>query len=164
MKSKKEERIKMDELLDGLDIQEIMEILPHRYPFLLVDRVLSVEPGKKIVGLKNVTINEPYFAGHFPGHPIMPGVLLIEAMAQLGGVLAILSGQDKTEKIPYFMGIDEARFRHPVRPGDTLTITMTSKAVRGSTWKMAGEIHVGSKRVCEAVIMAMIASPPSAGK
>lgn len=153
----------MDELLDGLDIQEIMEILPHRYPFLLVDRVLSVEPGKKIVGLKNVTINEPYFAGHFPGYPIMPGVLLIEAMAQLGGILSILSGQNKAEKIPYFMGIDEARFRYPVRPGDTLTITMTSKAVRGSTWKMAGEIHVGSKRVCEALIMAMIGvRPPSA--
>jgi beta-hydroxyacyl-ACP dehydratase FabZ len=150
----------MSEPVSQLGIQEIMEILPHRYPFLLVDRILLVEPGKKIVGLKNVTINEPFFEGHFPVFPIMPGVLLIEAMAQVGGILAICSGQDKTGRIPYFMGIDRARFRHPVGPGDTLNITVTTRNVRGSSWKMQGEIHVNEKLVCEAEIMAMIRAVP----
>ncbi len=154
----------MNEPVIRLNIQEIMEILPHRYPFLLVDRILEVEPGKRIVGMKNVSINEPFFMGHFPEFPIMPGVLLIEAMAQVGGVLAICSGQEKTGCIPYFMGIDHARFRHPVGPGDTLAITLTTRNVRGSSWKMQGEIHVGEKLVCEAEIMAMIRQVPNNGE
>ncbi|MHB1286334.1 MAG: 3-hydroxyacyl-ACP dehydratase FabZ [Leptospirales bacterium] len=154
----------MSESVIRLNIQEIMEILPHRYPFLLVDRILEVEPGKKITGVKNVSINEPFFVGHFPEFPIMPGVLLIEAMAQVGGILAICSGQDKTGRIPYFMGIDHARFRHPVAPGDTLIITLTTRNVRGSSWKMQGEIHVGEKLVCEAEIMAMIRQAPNNGE
>ena len=155
----------MNDVSTGLDIQEILDILPHRYPFMLVDRILEVEPGKRIVGVKNVTMNEPFFVGHFPGFPIMPGVLLIEAMAQVGGILAICSGQEKTGRIPYFMGIDRARFRHPAGPGDTLIITVTTRNVRGSSWKMEGEIHVGDKRICEAEIMAMIRpAPPRQGK
>jgi 3-hydroxyacyl-[acyl-carrier-protein] dehydratase len=150
----------MNDVSSGLNIQEILDILPHRYPFLLVDRILEVEPGKRIVGVKNVTINEPFFVGHFPGFPIMPGVLLIEAMAQVGGILAICSGQEKTGCIPYFMGIDRARFRHPAGPGDTLVITLTTRNVRGSSWKMEGEIRVGEKRICEAEIMAMIRPAP----
>ena len=117
----------MNDVSTGLNIQEILDILPHRYPFLLVDRILEVEPGKRIVGIKNVTMNEPFFVGHFPGFPIMPGVLLIEAMAQVGGILAICSGQERTDRIPYFMGIDRARFRHPAGPGDTLIITLTTR-------------------------------------
>ncbi|MBI1864168.1 MAG: 3-hydroxyacyl-ACP dehydratase FabZ [Nitrospirae bacterium] len=102
-----------------MDINEIMKVLPHRYPFLLVDRIEEIEVGKRIVGIKNVTINEPFFQGHFPNHPIMPGVLIIEAMAQVGGVLAFKSA-DVAEKLVYFMGIDKAKFRKPVFPGDTL--------------------------------------------
>ncbi|MHB1605628.1 MAG: 3-hydroxyacyl-ACP dehydratase FabZ [Leptospirales bacterium] len=150
----------MSDPVVSLNIQEIMDILPHRYPFLLVDRILEVEPGKRIVGLKNVSINEPFFMGHFPAFPIMPGVLLIEAMAQVGGILAICSGQEKSGRIPYFMGIDHARFRHPVSPGDSLIITLTTRNVRGSSWKMQGEIHVDQRLVCEAEIMAMIRPVP----
>src|SRR5512135_899273 len=103
-----------------LDINKVMNLLPHRYPFLMIDRILEMEPGKKIVGLKNVTINEPFFQGHFPGHPIMPGVLLLEAMAQTGGVMALLSipKEDVNKKVLYFMSIDKAKFRKPVVPGD----------------------------------------------
>src|SRR5574340_1211752 len=103
-----------------LGIQEVMELLPHRYPFLLIDRILEFEASKRIVGLKNVTINEPFFQGHFPGHPIMPGVLLLEAMAQAGGVLALKSipAEDVKKKVLYFMSIDKAKFRKPVLPGD----------------------------------------------
>lgn len=139
-----------------IEIGEILSILPHRYPFLLVDRVLEVEPGKRIVGLKNVTINEPFFQGHFPGTPMMPGVLLIEAMAQVGGILMICSGQEKTNCIPFFMGIDGARFRRPVLPGDSLRITMTTLQARGSSWRMSGTIHVDQHLVCEATLLAMV--------
>jgi len=103
-----------------LDINEITQILPHRYPFLLVDRILELDPGKRIVGLKNVTINEPFFPGHFPGHPVMPGVLIVGAMAQVAGIMAYLSSDEATrKKVSYFLSIDKARFRRPVRPGDT---------------------------------------------
>jgi len=107
-----------------IDIKEIQEILPHRYPFLLIDKVIAFEAGKSARGLKNVTVNEPFFPGHFPGHPIMPGVLIVEAMAQVGGVLAFKSA-DVNNKVVYFMGIDKARFRKPVHPGDTLELQLT---------------------------------------
>ena len=116
-----------------LDINDIMACLPHRYPFLLVDRIDEMELGKKIVGIKNVTINEPFFQGHFPGHPIMPGVLIVEAMAQTGGMLAFKSVPDTTENsVVYFMGIDNARFRKPVLPGNQLRLEITVfKAEKG---------------------------------
>ncbi len=138
-----------------LDIKEIQSILPHRYPFLLIDRILELEKGKRARGLKNVTINEPFFLGHFPGHPIMPGVLIIEAMAQVGGVLAFKSA-DVTNKVVYFMGIDNARFRKPVFPGDTLLITVGVTKSRGTIWVFKGEAHVGENLVAEAELMATI--------
>jgi len=101
-----------------LDVNDIMKLLPHRFPFLLVDRIVEIEPGKKIVGLKNVTINEPFFPGHFPGHPVMPGVLIIEAMAQVAAIFVYHSSDDNNGKITYFVGIDNTRFRKPVVPGD----------------------------------------------
>jgi 3-hydroxyacyl-[acyl-carrier-protein] dehydratase len=114
-----------------IDITEILEILPHRYPFLLVDKVVEFEKGKRIRAIKNVTINEPFFQGHFPGHPIMPGVLIVEAMAQVGGILAFKSA-DVKNKVVYFMGIDKARFRKPVLPGDVIELTLEVKKTRGS--------------------------------
>ena len=109
----------------SLNVLEIMKYLPHRYPFLLVDRIETFEKGVKIVGVKNVTINEPFFQGHFPGHPIMPGVLILEAMAQVGGVYAHLAGEVEEGKVPYFVGIDQARFRKPVLPGDVLRLDLS---------------------------------------
>jgi beta-hydroxyacyl-ACP dehydratase FabZ len=113
-----------------MDVMEIMARLPHRYPLLLVDRILDVEPGKRIVGLKNVSINEPFFVGHFPGHPVMPGVLIVEAMAQVGGVLVSLAPESKG-LVPFFASIDRIRFRRPVRPGDQLITEAILQRVRG---------------------------------
>jgi 3-hydroxyacyl-[acyl-carrier-protein] dehydratase len=138
-----------------LDTNEIMSILPHRYPFLLIDRILELEPGKFAKGLKNVTINEPFFNGHFPGHPIMPGVLIIEAMAQVGGVLAFKSA-DVKNKVVYFMGIDKARFRKPVLPGDSLEFSLTVTKCRGVIWVFKGEAYVEGNLVAEAELMATI--------
>lgn len=138
-----------------IDIKEIMGILPHRYPFLLIDRILEFEPSKMCKGLKNVTINEPFFLGHFPGHPIMPGVLIIEAMAQVGGVLAFKSA-NVSNKVVYFMGIDKARFRKPVFPGDSLHIVVTVTKCRGTIWAFKGEAFVGENLVAEAELMATI--------
>ncbi len=138
-----------------IDINEIMDILPHRYPFLLIDRIVDLEPGKSARGLKNVTINEPFFLGHFPGHPIMPGVLIVEAMAQVGGVLAFKSA-NVTNKVVYFMGIDKARFRRPVLPGDTLELSLTVTKSRGTIWAFKGEARVGETLVAEAELMATI--------
>ena len=107
-----------------LNTHEIMKMLPHRYPFLLVDRIVELEEGKRVVGIKNVTINEPFFQGHFPGHPIMPGVLIIEAMAQVSGILAMLTDKISNDKVTYFTGIDNARFRKPVVPGDVLRLEL----------------------------------------
>ncbi|MFQ5465657.1 MAG: 3-hydroxyacyl-ACP dehydratase FabZ [Thermodesulfobacteriota bacterium] len=138
-----------------IDINEILEILPHRYPFLLVDRIAELEPGRLARGIKNVTINEPFFMGHFPGHPIMPGVLLLEAMAQVGGVLAFKSA-DVSDKLVYFMGIDNARFRRPVVPGDTLELTLEVVKARGRIWKFKGRAFVGGDVAAEAELMATI--------
>lgn len=138
-----------------IDINEIMNILPHRYPFLLIDRILDLDPGKSARGLKNVTINEPFFMGHFPGHPIMPGVLIIEAMAQVGGVLAFKSA-GVSNKAVYFMGIDNARFRKPVLPGDSVEFVLTVTKCRGVIWVFKGEAFVAGNLVAEAELMATI--------
>ena len=140
-----------------LDINEIMAYLPHRYPFLMVDKIVEIEEGKQITGIKNVTINEPFFQGHFPGHPIMPGVLIIEAMAQVGGILAFKSDPENAEgKVVYFMGIDKARFRKPVVPGDQIRIVVTVLKQRRAIWKFKGEAFVEDKLVAEAELMATI--------
>lgn len=139
-----------------LDVNEIMKNLPHRYPFLLVDRVEELEVNKKIVAIKNVTINEPFFQGHFPGHPVMPGVLIIEAMAQVGGVLAYRSQPDTEGKIVYFMGIDNARFRKPVVPGDQIRFVLEVVKQRRNIWTFKAEAFVDEARVAEADIMATI--------
>ncbi|MFA5072402.1 MAG: 3-hydroxyacyl-ACP dehydratase FabZ [Nitrospirota bacterium] len=140
------------------DINEIIATLPHRYPFLLVDRILELEIGKRVVGLKNVTINEPFFQGHFPGHPIMPGVLLLEAMAQTGAVLALKSSvdQDVSNKVIYFMSIDKARFRKPVVPGDQVRFELEIVRQRGNVTSLKAEAKVDGVLVSEAEMMAMI--------
>lgn len=138
-----------------MTIQEIMDLLPHRYPFLLVDRIVEWEPGRFIVGIKNVSINEPYFNGHFPGHPIMPGVLIVEAMAQTGG-LAVLKELGGGRKLAYFAAIDNCRFRRPVFPGDQLQMKLTITAHKGPVWKMHGEARVGDALVAEADLTATI--------
>jgi len=136
-------------------IREIMELLPHRYPFLLVDRIVEWEPGKRIVGIKNVTINEPFFQGHFPGHPIMPGVLIIEAVAQAGGILA-LKAMGGGKRIAYFAGIDNCKFRRPVVPGDQLRLEVTVLARKGPVWKMHGEALVDGAVAAKADVTATI--------
>jgi 3-hydroxyacyl-[acyl-carrier-protein] dehydratase len=136
----------------GLDITEIMAILPHRYPFLLIDRVLEIERKERIVAIKNVTANEPQFMGHFPGNPIMPGVLMIESMAQAGGALLLTEYEDRDQKIMYFTGIEGAKFRRPVTPGDQLRIEVKVLNWRSRAVKMAGTITVDGKLVCEATI------------
>ncbi len=138
-----------------IGIKEIEGILPHRYPFLLIDRIVELEAGKSAKGIKNVTINEPFFQGHFPGHPIMPGVLLIEAMAQVGGVLAFKSAS-VSNKVVYFMGIDKARFRKPVVPGDTVELNVTVVKCRGTIWVFKAEAFVSGALVAEAELMATI--------
>jgi len=138
-----------------LDVVEIQKILPHRYPFLFVDRVLDVEPGKKITALKNVSMDEPFFQGHFPGRPIMPGVLMVEAMAQAGGILVSKSKPDNDDNLVYFMSIEKAKFRKPVVPGDQLVLEVEALQSRGKVWKFKGEAKVDGKVVCEAEFMAM---------
>jgi 3-hydroxyacyl-[acyl-carrier-protein] dehydratase len=138
-----------------IDIKEILKILPHRYPMLLIDRILEFEAGKSAKGIKNVTINEPFFLGHFPDHPIMPGVLIIEAMAQVGGILAFKSA-DVQNKVVYFMGIDKARFRRPVLPGDTLEIMVEVKKRRGTIWSFKCSASVDGSVAANAELMATI--------
>ncbi|MGH8148660.1 MAG: 3-hydroxyacyl-ACP dehydratase FabZ [Steroidobacteraceae bacterium] len=138
-----------------MDIIAILERLPHRYPFLLVDRVLELEAGKSIRALKNVTINEPFFAGHFPGRPVMPGVLIIEALAQAAGILAFVTGgviPDKDTKF-YFVGIDKARFRKPVTPGDQLVLSARLARSLKGIWRFAAAAHVGTVEVASAEMM-----------
>lgn len=135
-----------------LDITKIQEILPHRYPFLLVDRIESVENGRKAVGFKNVSANEPFFQGHFPGHPVMPAVLVIEAMAQVGAV-AVLQMPEYAGKIALFAGIDRARFRRQVVPGDQLRIEIEVLKLRGTVGKCRATAHVGAERAAEAELL-----------
>ncbi|NOY63908.1 MAG: 3-hydroxyacyl-ACP dehydratase FabZ [Nitrospirae bacterium] len=137
-----------------IGIKEIMEVLPHRYPFLMVDRIIEIEEGKRIVGIKNVTMNEAFFQGHFPGNPIMPGVLIIEAMAQVSGVLAYKSGM--SGKATYFLSIEKAKFRKPVVPGDQLRLEITVLRGRQTIWRFAGNAYVDDKLVAEAEFTAMI--------
>jgi beta-hydroxyacyl-ACP dehydratase FabZ len=139
------------------NIMEIMNYLPHRYPFLLVDRVVELVPGERVIALKNVTFNEPFFQGHFPGIPIMPGVLILEALAQAGGVLAYVSSVENIEgSLVYFTGIDKARFRKPVSPGDQLILEARIVKVRSRIVKLSGVARVNDEKVAEADLMAAI--------
>ena len=140
-----------------LGVTEIQELLPHRYPFLLVDRITELEVGRRVVGLKSVTINEPFFRGHFQDHPIMPGVLIVEAMAQVGGVLLMRTLDVKAEhKVIYFVGIDKARFRKPVVPGDQLRFTIEIRHLRSRNCRMWGEATVDGKLVAEAELSCVV--------
>ena len=135
-----------------LDINDILRILPHRFPFLMIDRVIDITRKQRIVAIKNVTINEPFFAGHFPNLPIMPGVLIVEAIAQAGGALLLTEVEDRADKLMVFTGIERARFRRPVVPGDQLRIEVEVKAWRVSAVRMEGKVFVGDKRVAEATV------------
>lgn len=138
-----------------INTKEIQQLLPHRYPFLLVDRIIELEPGKKAVGIKNVTINEEFFQGHFPGNPIMPGVLIIEALAQVGGILAFRSGVTPGKTV-YFMTIEKAKFRKPVVPGDQLKLEVSILHQRSQVWKFSGNAIVDDKIAAEAEFTAMV--------
>lgn len=148
----------MSEGAKHIDINSIMKMLPHRYPLLMVDRILEITPDTGIVGLKNVSINEEFFNGHFPGHPVMPGVLIIEAMAQAAGIFVMSNSKDidPSEHVVYFMSIEEAQFRKPVVPGDALHLHITKIKNRGTVWKMKGEARVDGQRVANAIFSAMI--------
>jgi 3-hydroxyacyl-[acyl-carrier-protein] dehydratase len=141
---------------EELTILDIQALLPHRYPFLLVDRIIELEEAKRIVGIKNVTANEQFFQGHFPGQPIMPGVLLLEVMAQVGGVLARKTAAGKGRPTVFLTGIEKAKFRRPVIPGDQLHVEVEVVRRKGPFWKMAGRISVDSSLVCEAEMTAMV--------
>ena len=145
-----------------LRIAEILRILPHRYPFLLIDRVIEVDGDRRLVALKNVSINEPFFEGHFPGSPVMPGVLTIEAMAQAGAILGLLHSkpEDVKDTLIYFMGIDEARFRRPIVPGDQLRIVITVLRRKAIVWKMRGEVWVGEELAAEATLLSSVGNNP----
>ena len=144
------------------DINEILQALPHRYPFLMVDRIVEIEPEKRIVGIKNVTINEQFFVGHFPGAPVMPAVLIIESMAQVSGVLIYKDLPDREKKLIYFTGIESAKFRRPVLPGDQLRIEMELRSRRNNFGKMNGKALVDGKLAAEAVVQFAIVDRPGA--
>ncbi len=144
-----------------LDIVEIMKSIPHRYPLLLVDRVLELEPKKRIVAIKNVTFNEPFFQGHFPGAPVMPGVLIVEAMAQAGAVLLLHDMPNRQEKLVYFTGIDGCRFRRTVIPGDQIRFELEVVKLRSTTCKMRGRAEVNGERVTEAEILSALVDRPA---
>jgi 3-hydroxyacyl-[acyl-carrier-protein] dehydratase len=138
------------------DIQEIMGFLPHRYPFLLIDRIVEFEPTKRLVAIKNVTINEPYFQGHFPGHPIMPGVLVVEAMAQAGGIIMTHELPDRDQRLVVFTGIERAKFRRPVVPGDQLRIEVNVLSFRTRAGRIEGRATVDGKVACEAILTCQV--------
>jgi 3-hydroxyacyl-[acyl-carrier-protein] dehydratase len=145
-----------------MNIHEILKVLPHRYPFLMIDRVLECDPGVRVVALKNVTINEPCFMGHFPGTPVFPGVLIVEATAQACGIVAMTANPDLGKKVVYLVSLDGFRFRKPVIPGDALRISVEKLAEKRSIWKFAVRVEVDGKLVAEGEIMATVADPPAA--
>jgi len=147
-----------------MDVVEIQKVLPHRYPFLMVDAILELERLKSIVGLKNVTINEAHFQGHFPGAPVMPGVLIIESMAQTGGLLLLLEVPDREKKLLYFVAVDDARFRRPVVPGDQLRIEMKVLSWRGDFCKLQGRALVDGQLAAEAILMCKMVDREPAAK
>lgn len=145
------------DVIDAIGVERVMEMIPHRYPFLMVDRVIDIVPNVSAVGVKNVSINEPQFQGHFPRHPVMPGVLIIEAMAQSAAVLVVQTlGKDFEGKLVYFMSVDSARFRKPVVPGDVMYVHVSKKRQRGPVWKFEAEAKVDGHVVADAVYSAMI--------
>ncbi len=147
----------MSKKTTDIDVVRIMEMIPHRYPFLMIDRMIDIVPDVSAVSIKNVSINEQFFQGHFPGHPVMPGVLIVEAMAQTSGVLVTETmGEQAEGKMVYFMSIEQARFRNPVTPGDSLLISVKKLQNRGPVWKFGGEAHVGGTLMAEATFTAMI--------
>lgn len=146
----------MSDLSHRWDTRWVMSVLPHRYPFLLIDRVLELEPGKRIVAIKNFTINEQFFQGHFPSHPVVPGVLLIEAMAQAGGILLIHGDPARHGKLLFFLGIDKARFRHPVVPGDQARLEVDLLQQRRAHCRVAGRAYVDGKLCAEAIMLSTI--------
>lgn len=147
--------------LETLDIQNIMRLLPHRYPFLLVDRIIDIDGDRSAIGIKNVTANEPHFQGHFPTHPVMPGVLIIEAMAQTAGAICIHSTGEDTPSLVYFMTVDGAKFRRPVVPGDQLHIHVNKLKQRGNIWRFACVAYVDGAKAAEAEISAMMSPKPA---
>ena len=148
---------KLTTTAQSIDVEEIQRLLPHRYPMLMIDRVINMEPGLRATGIKNVTINEPFFQGHFPGHPVMPGVLIIEAMAQTAAVVVVTTlGRERDGSVVYFMSIDHARFRKPVLPGDTMYLHVEKQRSRGNVWKFKGLAKVNDVLVAEATYAAMI--------
>jgi 3-hydroxyacyl-[acyl-carrier-protein] dehydratase len=150
----------MGSTLTSLQIHEILKVLPHRYPFLLIDRILETDGTTYMTALKNVTINEPFFQGHFPDHPVMPGVLLVESLAQVGVVLLLSNDQNRNSKLVYFSGIDRCRFRHPVVPGDQLRININILKQRGHYYKMKGQALVDSKLAVEAELSCSVVNRP----
>jgi len=146
--------------IQGIDIQGILKLLPHRYPFLMIDRVLEVEPGVRAVGVKCVSANEPYFQGHFPDHPIMPGVMLTEAFAQMAGIIAMTAHPDFSGKAVYLMGLDKVRFRRPVVPGDRVVITCEKLFERRGVWKFTARAEVDGVKVADGQVMATVVDKP----
>ena len=152
-------------VLPSVDVQQLMELLPHRYPFLLVDRIIEMDRDQSGIGIKNVTINEPFFQGHFPTYPVMPGVLIVEAMAQTAGALCVHhAGKTNIPQIVYFLGIDNAKFRKPVVPGDQLHLHVKKERSRGPVWRFSCEAKVNGRTVAEADISAMIVDRADAKK
>jgi len=147
-----------------LNIGDLLELLPHRYPMLLLDRVVEIVRAKRIVAIKNVTVNEPFFAGHFPGYPIMPGVLIVEAMAQAGAALLFTEHKERHDKLLVFTGIERARFRRPVTPGDQLRIEVDVLAYRGTAGRLQGKAYVDGKLACEAVVTCRLLSRAAGAK
>ncbi len=151
------DNVEAEATLESIDIGRIMELIPHRYPFLMIDRMIDVVPNESATGVKNVSVNEPFFQGHFPGHPVMPGVLIIEAMAQTAGALVVYTmGPGSEGRLVYFMSIEGARFRKPVVPGDQLLIYVTKAARRANAWKFTGKAKVDGAVVADATFSAMI--------